>query len=262
MCKVISIVNQKGGVAKTTSTYNLSAILAMENKQVLMIDLDPQASLTISAGIEPGDESLNGLYSGTLFETDANVEECAVTLSTLGDRDNFYIIPSDIKLSKWELSLVNRTNRERILKRSISKLKQYFDYIIIDCPPSMGLLTLNALMASDGVIIPCETKYLAYRGLGFLKDTIKVITNPDEELNPELEVIGIIGTRFKSNTNDHKDVVELLKSESYPYLGTIKEREEGSKTNIDGVPIVCVKKSCDVSRAYYEVARKAFGIGE
>lgn len=254
MAKIVAIANQKGGVAKTTSTYNIAAILSSQGKNVLMVDLDPQSSLTISAGIEI--ENLQ-YTSKDLFNPEIEPAYCAITLKSLNDLENFYIIPADISLSQMELELFTRTNRERQLKKALMKLDPYFDYIFIDCPPALGLLTLNALVAANEVIIPCTTELLAYRGMRYILATIKDIQKKENDLNPELKVAGVIATRFKGALNDHKDILSLIRDLDVPFLGVIKDLSEAAKCVIDGLPVVMAKPSCQVARAYYMVCDMA-----
>lgn len=175
---IISMVNQKGGVAKTTSTLNMGALFAEQGKKVLMIDLDPQSSLTISLGIE-ADQFEYSMYN-------VMCEGLEIDKVILQVKENLFIAPSIIDLSVAELQLVNEMARESILKQRISKVKNEYDYILIDCPPSLGLLVVNALNATEKVIIPCTTSYLSYRGLKLLLDTVEKVRN---NLNFELEVM-------------------------------------------------------------------------
>lgn len=252
--KVVALANQKGGVAKTTSTYNLAAAKALQGKRVLMIDLDPQASLTISCGMEPGSESIHGFNTCKLFDWKINPAECCFTVDKSG-MENLYIVPSDIDLAVTERNLVTGRNSDVQLRKATQKLRDYFDYIFIDCPPQLGTLLTNALTAADEVVIPVKTDYLAYRGLKALLDTIEGIQSGDGDrsLNPELLFAGIIATMFKSSSNDHRDVLELLKRK-YTVLGTIKDTVEVNRRIVEGLPVVISNESCESAMAYKVIA--------
>lgn len=254
--KVIAVANQKGGVAKTTTTYNLAAAKAITGKSVLMIDLDPQASLTISCGMNPDDADFNGRNICYLFDGKTEPAACAFPVEASG-LDNLFVIPSNIDLAEVETKLVIGRNREVQLRKAIKKLEGLFDYVFIDCPPQLGTLLANALVASDGVIIPVKTDYLAYRGLKALLNTIEEIQSEDGDrsLNPDLELLGVVGTMFEKNVNDQKDVLELLKSKA-TVLGTIKKSANVSRNVVDGLPVVIANKGTDVAKAYMEIALK------
>lgn len=254
--KVVSLANQKGGVAKTTSTYNLAAIKAKEGKRVLMIDLDPQCSLTISVGLEQRAAELEGLSTVSLFDKKIDPITVPITVET-SKLDNLYIVPSDISLAVTEQQLLSISNRERQLKRAINAFEGYFDYVFIDCPPNLGTLLNNALTASTDVIIPVKTDYLSYRGLNDILSTIENIKHGDgaDSLNPNLKVDGIIGTMYRKNLNDHQDVLTLLKKKG-KVLGVVKESAEAVRTQVDGIPVVLARPSADVSLQYQEIAKQ------
>lgn len=248
--KIIALANQKGGVAKTTSTYNLAACKALEGNRVLMIDLDPQGSLTIATGAEPGTTDFNTCH---LFDGKTDPIDCAYKVESMPEQ-TLYIIPSDIDLAEVEMQVISKAAREKILKKGLRVFEDYFDYIFIDCPPQLSILTTNALVAANEVIIPCKTEYLAYRGLRALLKTISDVSS-DEDLNPDLKLDGIIATLFEVVINDQKDILELL-YEKANVLGVVKKSADAYRSVVDGTPVVVSNKNCDVAKAYFEIAKK------
>jgi chromosome partitioning protein len=198
MGKIIAIANQKGGVGKTTTSVNLAASLGVLEKKVLLIDADPQSNATSGLGVD-----VNSIENGTyqLLEHSSSAEECIVKTSA----PNVDIIPSHIDLVAIEIELVDKKNREYMLKKAITHLKSAYDYIIIDCAPSLGLITLNALTAADAVMIPIQCEYFALEGLGKLLNTIKSIQKIH---NPELDIEGLLLTMYDSRLRLSNQVVE------------------------------------------------------
>ena len=201
MGKIIAIANQKGGVGKTTTTVNLAASLGVLEKRVLLIDADPQANATSGLGIEVEAVTL-GTYQ--LLEHTSNIEDTIIKTSS----PNVDLVPSHIDLVAIEIELVDKDEREYMLKKAITHLKDSYDYILIDCAPSLGLLTLNALTAADSVIIPIQCEYFALEGLGKLLNTIKSIQRIH---NPELDIEGMLLTMYDSRLRLSNQVVEEVK---------------------------------------------------
>lgn len=197
--KTIAFTNQKGGVGKTTSTINVGAGLCLQGKKVLMIDLDPQANLTYSLRMNSQriDYSVYDVLKGTISPDEAIISH-----------NGFDILPSSINLSGADMEFVNEPARETLLKNNLSKLGKSYDYILVDCPPNLGLLTLNAFTAVKEVFIVLQSEYLALHGLSKLMDVIRVVK---ERLNPEIVISGIICTLFDSRKNLNREVVDHIK---------------------------------------------------
>ena len=250
--KCIAICNQKGGVAKTTTTYNLAALLASSDRKILMIDLDPQASLTISCGFEPEEAGFLGHSSCELFDRRKNPLNFFFPIKLKEGADSgLYIIPSEIRLAETETALFTKMNREHKLKQALENLKEHFEYIFIDCPPQLSLLTLNALVAADEVIIPCKAEYLSYRGLGALLDTIEEIKM--EGLNPGLNIKGIIATLYEQNVNDQRAILELMKQKA-PILGTVRKSADVYRHMQHGMPVSIAMPNVASAQDYKRIA--------
>lgn len=253
--KVIALANQKGGVAKTTSTYNLATAKALEGYKVLMIDLDAQGSLTIAAGIEPGEERLEGFSTVDLFNSKKDPADAVFEVKTVPLDEKLYIVPSDPNLANVENYVNSLDEKVYFIKDVCEQLEEYgFDYIFLDCPPNLGVIVTNALVAADSVIIPVKTDYLSYRGVELIKDSIERV-KANKRMNPNVEVLGIIPTMYRGTANDHKDILSILEKQG-EILGIVKESVSASKGDVDGIPAVVSDPKSDVAKAYIEIARK------
>ena len=214
MCKVIAVSNQKGGTAKTTSCVNLGIGLAKAGKRVLLIDTDPQGSLSISLGYPEPDEMEKTL--ATLMLKVVNDEEFCFEDYIIHHNEGVDIIPANIELSAIEVSLVNVMSRELILKQIVERIKGAYDYVVIDCMPSLGMMTFNALACADAVLIPVQAAYLPVKGL---QQLIKTIGRVKRQLNPKLKIEGILLTMVDNRTNYAKEICAMVYEE---YSSSIK----------------------------------------
>lgn len=206
-CKVIAITNQKGGVGKTTTTVNLGAGLTNDGYRVLLIDADPQGSLTVSLGIKNPDDLDVSL--ATVMDAVINDEDLIEDAGILHHKEGMDLLPSNIELSGMETGLFNIMSREYVLKNYISTVRKNYDYILIDCMPSLGMMTINALVAADSVIIPSQPSFLSAKGLDLL---LRSVSKVKRSINPGLTVDGILLTMVDSRTNNARDVIESLRN--------------------------------------------------
>ena len=248
MGKIISVANQKGGVGKTTTAINLSTILAKKGKKVLMIDADPQGNATSGVGVDK--ESEYSVYD-LLIDDDINAEDAIQSTSI----KNLYICPSNINLAGAEVELVSMEKREYRLKEKIGNLKNKYDYIIIDCPPSLGLITINSFTASDSVLIPVQCEYYALEGLGQLLNTIDLVKR---HLNKDIQIEGALLTMFDIRTNLSNQVVKEVKKyfTDKVYKNVIPRNVKLSEAPSFGMPITLYDPKSKGARCYEKLARE------
>ncbi|WP_122819525.1 ParA family protein [Nocardioides pantholopis] len=247
--RVISMCNQKGGVGKTTTTINLGAALAEYGRKVLLVDFDPQGSLSVGLGLNPHEMDLT-VYN-LLMERDVKVEDVIVPSGVPG----MDLLPSNIDLSAAEVQLVHEVAREQTLARVLAPAVKDYDVILIDCQPSLGLLTVNALTASDGVIVPLECEYFALRGVALLKTTIDKVT---ERLNPRLVIDGVLGTMYDGRTLHAREVMERLVDAwgERVFHTVIRRTIKFSDSTVAGEPITSYASSSAGADSYRQLARE------
>ncbi len=246
MAKVIAIANQKGGVGKTTTSVNLSACVAEKGKRVLLIDLDPQGNSTSGLGVDK-DAALASTY-------DVIINHIPVTQALLPTgTQRLYLLPAQIALAGAEVELVSMMAREQVLKRALEPVREEFDYIFIDCPPSLGLLTLNALTAADTLLVPIQCEYYALEGLSQLMNTVMLVR---KHLNPGLDVEGVVLTMFDARTNLSSQVVAEVKKffKNKVYDTIIPRSVRLGEAPSYGLPITAYDPKCTGAIAYMQLA--------
>ncbi len=251
--RVIAVINQKGGVGKSTTVINLSACLGENKKKVLVIDFDPQGNSTSGYGIEK-EELEHDIYDVILHDypiEDAIMETC---------EPNVFIVPATIQLATAEIELVTAMARESVLKDAVNKVKDEFDYVFIDCPPSLGLLTINALIAANSLIIPIQCEYYALEGVAKLLESMQMVKR---RMNPDLEIFGVLMTMFDSRTTLSKQVVDEVQE----YFGKktfktiIPRNVKVSEAPSHGMPVVQYARVSKGSLAYMKLAKEVVARG-
>ena len=254
-CEVIAIANQKGGVGKTTTTFNLGVALAHAGKRVLLVDSDPQGELTTYMGIHDPDNipvTLSTLMERSIKDEDINSKE-----AILKHDEGIDLIPSNLELSSMEVSLVNAMSREFTLRNCLSDIKDKYDYVLIDCMPSLGMITINALACADKVIIPVQSEFLAAKGMSHLMNTVLKVR---KQINPNLKVGGILLTMVDGRTNLSKDIANELRS-TYGtvfklYDNQIPRGVKAAESSRMGESVLSYDSSSKVAQSYIDFAKE------
>lgn len=249
MSKAIAIFNQKGGVGKTTTNINLAACLAKKGKKVLMVDIDPQGNTTSGIGIRK--RKLKETLYHALIDSSLDVRKVILPTNT----ENLFLLPASVDLAGAEVELATLEGRERKLKRIIDEVKHDYDYILVDCPPSLGILTLNSLTAVDSVLIPIQCEFYALEGVSQLISTIEMVK---KRLNPDLYIDGVILSMFDGRTNLSQAVVEDVRSffGKAMYNTIIPRNVRLAEAPSYGVPIITYDPSAQGAKAYQEFTKE------
>jgi len=251
--RIIAIANQKGGVGKTTTSVNLSACLAYLGKKVLLVDIDPQGNASSGVGVNKGE--VDQCIYDVLID-DVPVKDIIMETKV----ENLHIVPATISLAGAEIELVSTISREVRLKRSLEEVSPYYDYVIIDCPPSLGLLTINSLTASDAIIIPVQCEFYALEGLSQLLSTIRLV---QKHLNKNLSIDGVLLTMFDARTNLGIQVIEEVKKyfQEKVYKTIIPRNVRLSEAPSHGEPIIIYDPKSRGAEVYLELAKEVIKHG-
>ena len=260
-CKVIAISNQKGGVGKTTTTLSLGVALSKLGKKVLLPDADPQGDLTVCMGYYEQELNKNNQDKmktiATLIGSYINDIPLDINDVILHHEENIDLIPSNLDLSAMEIPLLNAMNREVVIKNCLKEVKDNYDYILIDCMPSLGMITINALAAADKVVIPVQTQYLSLKSVSQLMDSVSRVKR---QINPNLEIGGILLTLYDNRTNLSQEIKDTVKNEYGKYINVYKNTipigVKVAKSTSAGKSIFSYDKNSKVADAYYQFAKE------
>ena len=247
---IVAFANQKGGVAKTTSTLNLGVAFAEQGHRVLLVDLDPQGNLTMSQGLNPAE------IERSMFDVLVH----RVPIEEVIERREVDVAVSSIDLAGAELALSSMIGRERALEKAVASVKDRYDFILIDTPPSLGLLTVNAFVAADGVIVPVQTEYLSLRGLVQLENTLSMVR---ENLNPRVEIIGILATMFDKRLLHSREAVDILKENfgDLVYDTKIRKTVRFAEAPVKGESVLKYDPGGEAAALYRDLAKEVLASG-
>ena len=259
-CEIIAIANQKGGVGKTTTTFNLGVALAQEGKRVLLVDADPQGDLTTYMGVHDTDNIPTLASLMECYIQDRNIDTDSAIIH---HKENIDLLPTNLDLSAMEISLVTAMSREYTIKNCLKSIKDKYDYILIDCMPSLGMITINALASADKVIIPVQTQFLAAKGMGHL---LKTVAKVKRSINPNLKIGGILLTLVDKRTKLSKETKQLLE-ENYGNIVKIYNTQIPSAVKVaestsSGKSIFSYDKNSKVTSAYKEFGKEILTDGK